>query len=268
MDIPQNIKSAFPNEVDLAREVPDYGSSLEAGPSKPKKMRKDYPSLYISGVEGLESMPKEGWALIYYKRRRLSLEENKDGDETSGADLEIQEICLPLCFFHAHKALQCGLRCSNGCFQSRDFFFHFLQAFFHMLQLNGIQALQLRFRDGLALNLLMVGCHRGCICRSRRRGKSTVQSCGFPLFPPEIIFIVAGKDFYAAIANFKDACCELVNKVAIMGNENDCAGEFLQGIQQDILGAKVEMVCWLIQQQKVRWMQQHAGQRVAVALSA
>jgi len=95
MDIPQNIKSAFPNEVDLAREVPDYGSMDAATPSKPKKMRKDYPSLYISGVEGLESMPKEGWALIYYKRRRLSLEENKDGDETSGADLEIQEICLP-----------------------------------------------------------------------------------------------------------------------------------------------------------------------------
>src|SRR5438309_1395320 len=113
-----------------------------------------------------------------------------------------------------------------------------------------------------------------CLDRSVRRYCCTVRSkrrlrCGvfLTLFAPEVVFIVARKNFHATIANFKDASSQLVNEVAIMRNEDDGASKLLQRIQQNVLGAKVEMVCWLVQQQKIRWMQQHAGKSVAVTFA-
>lgn len=102
-------KSEFPNEINLGRTetVPDYAAKED---SPPTKKRTYYPSLYISGVQGLGDLPKEGYALIYFKRKRLSITEGADCgsipcspmDEPTGkeetsysADLEIQEICLP-----------------------------------------------------------------------------------------------------------------------------------------------------------------------------
>jgi hypothetical protein len=88
--------------------VPDYSADKEETPTKTKTY---YPTLYISGVDGLGDLPKEGYALIYFRRKSLSITEGKDcgtipcgpmdsdspgGDKTTySADLEIQELCLP-----------------------------------------------------------------------------------------------------------------------------------------------------------------------------
>lgn len=92
-----NTPDSFPNEVDLGRDVPDYGPPEvdSAEPStKSKKTRKNYPTLYIPDAEDLSGMPKEGYALIYYKRNRVTLEE-RDGEDKSSADLEVQSISFP-----------------------------------------------------------------------------------------------------------------------------------------------------------------------------
>jgi|HubBroStandDraft_3_1064219.scaffolds.fasta_scaffold196732_1 hypothetical protein len=103
-------QSEFPNEIKLGRteKVPDYSADKEETPTKTKTY---YPTLYISGVDGLGDLPKEGYALIYFRRKSLSITEGKDcgpipcgpmdpdtsdRDKTTySADLEIQELCLP-----------------------------------------------------------------------------------------------------------------------------------------------------------------------------
>src|SRR5579859_2769661 len=103
----------------------------------------------------------------------------------------------------------------------------------------------------------------GCISQRHIWARAVLS-----FFAPEIIFIVAGKDFNPSIADFENTRCQLVNEIAVVRNEDHGAGELLQRIQQNVFGAQVEMVCGLVEQQKVRWMQQHAGQRVTVALAA
>ena len=70
-------------------------------PSKSEKSRKYYPSLYLSDIPGLEGLPEEGQAVIYFHRRGLTIrkpaaDEAKKGRKTEvSVDLEIQKICLP-----------------------------------------------------------------------------------------------------------------------------------------------------------------------------
>lgn len=95
--LPDNIESQFPVEIDLGRtptvaiEISDMGMSKSAKNMKPQKM---YPTLYIYAADNLDKLPKEGYALVYYKRRALTQTEDDGGMHTS-ADLEIQEICAP-----------------------------------------------------------------------------------------------------------------------------------------------------------------------------
>lgn len=101
--------SEFPNEIDLGRteDVPDYENKKE---DVKTKKRTYYPTIYIRGVDGLGDLPKEGRALIYFKRKSLSISEGSDcgagpcipGDSSSSddkttysAELEIHELCLP-----------------------------------------------------------------------------------------------------------------------------------------------------------------------------
>jgi len=65
--------------------------------SSGKKSRRSepmYPSLFISGAANLESLPREGYALIHFKRRSITMGE-RDGEDCCSADLEIHEIRLP-----------------------------------------------------------------------------------------------------------------------------------------------------------------------------
>ena len=93
--LPDNIESQFPVEIDLGMtptatiEISGMGMKKSA-----KAMKPMYPTLYINAAENLDKLPKEGYALVYYKRRALTQTEDDGGMHTS-ADLEIQEICAP-----------------------------------------------------------------------------------------------------------------------------------------------------------------------------
>ena len=80
----------FPVSIDLALDFPAMGEM----PSTKKSSKKVYPSLYISGAKNLESLPREGYALIHFKRRSVTVGE-RDDEECCSADLEIHEIRLP-----------------------------------------------------------------------------------------------------------------------------------------------------------------------------
>lgn len=82
----------FPVSIDLAIDVPEMGTTVSE--KKGAKSETMYPSLYISGVSNLESLPREGYALIHFKRRSITMGE-RDGEECCSADLEIHEIRLP-----------------------------------------------------------------------------------------------------------------------------------------------------------------------------
>lgn len=81
----------FPVSIDL-EITPPKGVVImgdKKGASKPM-----YPSLYISGATGLESLPREGYALIHFKRRSITMGE-RDDESCCSADLEVHEIRLP-----------------------------------------------------------------------------------------------------------------------------------------------------------------------------
>src|SRR5262249_17518219 len=88
------------------------------------------------------------------------------------------------------------------------------------------------------------------------------------LLAPEIVFVVAGKDFDAAVPDFKNPRGQLVDEIAVVRDKDHGAGELAERLEQNIFGAKVQVVGGLVEEQKIRWMQQHAGQRVAVTLAA
>jgi hypothetical protein len=93
--LPDNIESQFPVEIDLGMTAPTTIEISGMGMKKSAKMSKPmYPTLYIHSADNLDKLPKEGYALVYYKRRALTQTENEGGMHTS-ADLEIQEICAP-----------------------------------------------------------------------------------------------------------------------------------------------------------------------------
>ena len=141
----------------------------------------------------------------------------------------VQQICLPLRFFHAHKILQCGFRRGDGGFQPRDLFLHFQQRSFICLSLMGFR--RFCFVSGSGFSAVLMICLDSGVRRNaalfEAREPSAVALL-FPFFAPEIIFIVAGKDFHPPLANFKDARRQLVNEVAVVRNEDDRAGKLLQ----------------------------------------
>jgi hypothetical protein len=86
----------FPHQIDLGRDEPDYGpAAIPAETESPRKTRKFYPTLYIDAIEGMPALPKEGCMMVKFRRKRMSVEENMDGKETSGMTLEIRKLCLP-----------------------------------------------------------------------------------------------------------------------------------------------------------------------------
>lgn len=84
----------FPISIDLAIRPEEMGMMpMPAPPSKGKKSKPIYPSLYISGAKNLEALPREGYALIHFKRRSVTLGD-RDGESCCSADLEVHEISL------------------------------------------------------------------------------------------------------------------------------------------------------------------------------
>lgn len=81
----------FPISIDLSIKPPK-GVVMMGG--KKGDLKPMYPSLYISGADGLESLPREGYALIHFKRRSITMGE-RDDEACCSADLEVHEIRLP-----------------------------------------------------------------------------------------------------------------------------------------------------------------------------
>lgn len=86
----------FPISIDLAIQPKDMvmDMAMPMSSSKGGKSKPIYPSLYISGVENLDALPREGYALIHFKRRSMTVGD-RDGESCCSADLEIHEIKLP-----------------------------------------------------------------------------------------------------------------------------------------------------------------------------
>ena len=91
---------------------------------------------------------------------------------------------------------------------------------------------------------------------------------GAALFAPEVVFVVAGVDVEAAVFDLEDAGGEAVDEVAVVRDEEDGAGEVADGVEQDVLGAEVEVVGGLVEEEEVRGGDEHLGHGVAVALAA
>jgi hypothetical protein len=89
-------EQAFPVHIDLGKKMPEGVPIALERDSKGKKPKSKlyYPTLYVEGVKGLEQLPEEGCILVEFRRKRLSIEE-RDGEKTSGVELEIHSLCLP-----------------------------------------------------------------------------------------------------------------------------------------------------------------------------
>jgi selenophosphate synthetase-related protein len=56
----------------------------------------------------------------------------------------------------------------------------------------------------------------------------------------------------AAVFDLEDAGGEAVDEVAVVRDEEHRAGEVADGVEQDVLGAQIEVVGGLVEQQQVR----------------
>lgn len=84
----------FPIHIDLGK-MPDENSPVaESADGKKAKRKPYYPTLYISGIEGLGDLPKDGCALIEFRRKRMSVDTPEDGEDTGSVELQIKTICL------------------------------------------------------------------------------------------------------------------------------------------------------------------------------
>jgi len=91
-----DVHEDYPVKIDLGKEVDDYPSPCEMASKNPKnpkngKKRTVYPCLYLSGVEGLEDVPKEGHAIITFKRISMTVRD-RNGEQDNSVELEIEDI--------------------------------------------------------------------------------------------------------------------------------------------------------------------------------
>ena len=74
------------------------------------------------------------------------------------------------------------------------------------------------------------------------------------LLAPEIVFIVTGKDFDFAVADFEDPRGQIIDEIAVVRDKHDRSGVFHERAEQDVFGAQVEMVGGFVEQQEIRGM--------------
>jgi hypothetical protein len=84
----------FPISIDLAITPTVEPIGFDQPKGKSRELKPMYPSLYITGAKNLENLPREGYALIHFKRRSITMGD-RDGEECCSADLEVHEISLP-----------------------------------------------------------------------------------------------------------------------------------------------------------------------------
>ena len=83
-----------------------------------------------------------------------------------------------------------------------------------MLQLDGVHPLaRVRLRQLITRDVGQRGSTRSFL-------DLAIDSLRQTLLPPEIVFIVAGKHFNAAVADLKDSRGQLVDEIAVVGDED------------------------------------------------
>ena len=82
---------------------------------------------------------------------------------------------------------------------------------------------------------------------------------GLPAF--EVRAVIAGKRHQAAPVDFHDACRQSLEKRPVMGHEHEGFFELPEKILEPEDGVDIQMVCGLVQKQKVRVVHQRPGQK-------
>lgn len=89
----------FPVKIDLGREEKPYDYPMSTSDSEKKKKPKKitiYPTLYISNVKGLESLPGKGCLLIKYEVEDIGARKDRyTGDFKGNVSLQVKCLCLP-----------------------------------------------------------------------------------------------------------------------------------------------------------------------------
>ena len=88
-----DVHEDYPVKLELGKEVEDYCEpcTQSSKPEKGKKKKTVYPCLYLNGIEGLEDIPKEGHAIITFKRIGMTLRE-RNGEADNSVELEISDV--------------------------------------------------------------------------------------------------------------------------------------------------------------------------------
>src|SRR5580658_3456625 len=90
----------------------------------------------------------------------------------------------------------------------------------------------------------------------------------FPFLAPDVVFIVPWKNIDLTVSHFENSRGKFIDEIAIMRNKDHCPAVFLERFQQHVLGAHVQVIGGLVEQQEIGWLQQHASQSVTVALTS
>ena len=90
----QEENAEYPVVISLGKPVEEYPVSPSNGKTGPtKKKTIVYPCLYLSEIEGLDQIPNEGMALVYFRKKRVTEDMHTEGKEPEiSIDLEIQEL--------------------------------------------------------------------------------------------------------------------------------------------------------------------------------
>ena len=87
-------------------------------------------------------------------------------------------------------------------------------------------------------------------------------------FFAEVVFVVAFVGGDGAVFHFDDAGGEAVDEVAVVGDEDDGAGEGGDGVEEYVFGAHVEVVGGLVEEKEVGGRDENLCEGEAVAFAA
>ena len=151
----------------------------------------------------------------------------------------VEFLRLALTLIRADEILQRRFTLRNGRLRAVDLHFQFPDAVFHLLALDGIQALPLGGGcSGVEPGMIAVGGRFGNRLDRLQLPADVLILLGAPtLLPPEIVFIIAGIDFNLPVSDFENPGGQFVDKVPVVRHEDDGAGVIHEGVQQDIFGA-------------------------------
>ncbi len=73
---------------------------------------------------------------------------------------------------------------------------------------------------------------------------------------------------HVPVFDLEDTRRQVVDEIAVVRDQHHRSVVLAQGVEQDVLGAHIQVISGLIEQQEIRGGEQHASQRVAVAFAA